>query len=308
MPKKILITGASGFIGANLLKRLLQEPLEIHALVTPHSDLWRIEENLHQICVHKLELEQFDELERLMKEISPSAIFHLAAHGAAFSQQDQHKIFSSNVLGTFNLLKATENIDYDFFAHIGGSSEYGHLEKPMREDTALEPTTFYGVSKACATLIVQQFARCTQKPISLLRLFSVYGPLESPNRFIPTAIRAALTGEPLQLTPPGFVRDFIFVEDVIEALLHVWEKKVSGKIFNIGTGIQTTNEQVVKILEELTEKPIEISETPFPPRMMDKKIWVADTSKTECILGWRARFSLREGLIKSLSAHHQHVY
>ncbi|NGX37921.1 MAG: dTDP-glucose 4,6-dehydratase [Chlamydiae bacterium] len=296
--KPILITGASGFVGANLARKLASAG-EVHALIRPESDLWRLKD-VDDLFLHRVDLTEFDALKAIVKEIAPRGIFHLAAHGASTSHRNRFSILHSNLLGTYHLLEATKEIDYEFFLHMGGSSEYGSPSIPMREDSVLEPTTFYGVTKACCSLLAGQFAQEFCKPISILRVFSVYGYYESSQRLIPKAIKAALQGNSLALTAPGFSRDFIFVEDVVDACLLCWNKKVTGEILNIGTGVQTTNEEVITMIEELTRRRISLAKDTCPPHLSDKPYWVADTAKAKKLLGWEASHTLEQGLTKTI--------
>lgn len=298
----ILITGGNGFVGANLTKKLLEDTgKELHLLVTPQSDLWRIEEDLPRLFLHRVNLEDSDQLQHIVTQVRPETIFHLAAHGASSKHNDQSRILRSNILGTFNLLNATKEIDYSSFVYSGGSSEYGKKETSMKETDFLQPTSFYGASKACATLLAQCMAQLQQKPITLLRFFSVYGPLESSLRLIPTAIEAALKRRPMQLTAPGFSRDFVFVEDVVQACLLCSQQSHPGEIFNIGSGSQKTNEEVIEEIEKLTGKPIQILPDLYPAHAMDKPHWVADISKAKRVLGWEPVHTFQEGLQKMIS-------
>lgn len=294
----ILITGGSGFIGANLVRRLLQDNNNIHLLVRPGSDLWRLKSLLSKVTLHTVDLENFSELERIVNEVNPSHIYHLAASGVITGNPAD--ILMSNVIGTFNLLKATVRIDYESFIHMGGSSEYGDKKNPMSEQDVLEPTTLYGLSKACSSLMAQQFSLEHDKPISILRAFSVYGPYESPHRLIPTVIEAAFSGKALPLTSPGFSRDYVFVEDVVNACLLCMKRQLKREIINIGTGIQTTNEKIVEIIEELTQKKITVNVGAYPKRASDKAVWLADRKKAKNFLGWEPIYDLKHGLQKTL--------
>jgi nucleoside-diphosphate-sugar epimerase len=297
--KRILVTGGSGFVAANLIRKLVEEH-EVHVIVRPDSDLWRLNAILSRLYLHQVDLEHFDQLASIIHCISPSVIFHLAAHGASSLHRDPFKILNSNIIGTFNLLQATKEINYEFFLHMGGSSEYGNKTAPMNERDVLEPNTFYGLTKACSTLFSQQFALEYQKPIAILRAFSVYGYFESALRLIPTAIQAAFQKKPLRLTAPGFSRDFIFVEDVVEACLTCWKKKITKEIINIGTGKQTTNEEVIAAVERLTCTKIDILPEVYPHRPSDKSFWVADIEKSKSLLGLTPYHTLEEGLKKTI--------
>lgn len=298
---RVVVTGGTGFIGANLIRRLLEEPLEVHVILKPHSNLWRLENFLPRLFLHEASLENYELLEKILKEISPSAIFHLAAHGVSSTHQNLRQILNSNLMGTFNLLMASKDIDYESLVYLGGSSEYGNSEQAMTEKDMLKPITFYGATKACSTLLLQQFADAENKPVAILRPFSVYGYYESPLRLIPTAIAAALQGKPLKLTSSAFSRDFVFVEDVVEACLQCWNKKVSKEIINIGTGIQTTSQTIVQLIEKLTEKKIEVHAGAYAPHVIDRPTWFADITKAQEKLGWQPRHTIKSGLQKTIA-------
>jgi nucleoside-diphosphate-sugar epimerase len=129
-----------------------------------------------------------------------------------------------------------------------------------------------------------------------LRPFSVYGPWEGARRFIPTLLRAAMTGEPIPLVK-GPRHDFIFVEDVVDACLCATRvATVAGAVFNIGSGVSTTNEAVVETTRQVTGRPIPIAEAPHPSSPADRAFWCADISAAREHLAWTPRHSLAEGL------------
>lgn len=298
--KRVLVTGGSGFIGANLVRRLLSEEVEVHVIARPESDLWRLQNILPAIHLHRVSLKDLEKLTLTLSDISPHCIFHTAAHGVMPFQKNRGEILASNVIGTYHLLEATREIDYECFVHVGSSTEYGRNEKAMCEKDRVEPVSFFGVTKACGTLLVEQFAREFAKPISIVRLFSVYGPMESPSRLIPTAIRAAFEGTSMQITEPGFVRDFVFVEDVVEACILTWKKRIWQEIINVGTGIQTSNEDVIAAIERIVSRKISISDRAYPHRLTDTTTWKADTTLMKSRLDWQPRHSFEEGLRKTI--------
>ena len=165
----------------------------------------------------------------------------------------------------------------------------------------------HGVTKAAAALLCQQFSARNRVPTVVLRFFTVYGPWQDATRFVPSVVRAALTGGRVRLTRPGVVHDWIYVGDVVDACLRaVTATGVEGEILNIATGTATPNEDVVRLVEVLRGAPIGRDEEAFPERPWDSEWWVADVSKAQRLLKWRAPTSLREGLERTLewfSAH-----
>ena len=297
-----LLTGAAGFIGANLARRLLDLGADVHALVRPGADLWRLADVTAALTIHRADVRDPGSLCVAVQRAAPEVIFHLAAHGAARHDVDTPQLFSANVLGTLHLLEAAAPVPYRRLVHVGGSSEYGPRLQPLRETDRLDPVTPYGASKAAATLAVQQYARTHERSIAILRPFSVYGPWESPSRLIPAATFAAFDGRELPLTPPGYRRDFVYVDDVVEACLLAATLDVpTGEIVNVGTGRQRSNDEVVRIIERVSGCVIRTRPGEYPPRLSDTTHWVADTAKAERVLGWTASHSLESGLQDSVS-------
>jgi nucleoside-diphosphate-sugar epimerase len=292
----IVVTGGAGFIGANLVRRLAALGARVHAVVAPSSPLWRLEDEA-AIVLHRADLTDAPALEGVIRRAAPVLVFHLAARGAARHGLGTATLVHANVIGTVNLLEATSRVPLVRFVHVGGSSEYGPHDGPMREDDRLDPITPYGASKAAATLLCRQTARAHGRPIVILRPFSVYGPWESPSRLVPSAIRAAVDGCELPLTAPGYRRDLVHVDDVVDACLAAAAADLPpGEIVNVGTGQEWTNEDVVSAISTVMGRVIRTRPGEYDARLSDTAHWVADVRKAERLLGWTPRRMLREGL------------
>ena len=296
-----LVTGAAGFVGSCLTRRLIEEGKRVYAFVKPGSDNWRLKDIQNRLDILVGDLTDQVFVFNTVKKISPTVIYHLATHGAYASQDEPQKIFNTNILGTWNLLNALNGIKYKVFINTGSSSEYGFKKVPMKEIDFLEPNSYYAVAKAAQTLLCQHFARAQKKPICTFRLFSVYGFYEEPTRLVPTLIRSCIKGEDLNMVQPNTARDFVFVGDVVDAYLKIDRlSQLSGEIINIGSGIQTGLKDVVKVILELTKAKVKVHWGKMPARSWDTNIWQGDVSKAKKILGWKARTSLREGLRKTI--------
>ncbi len=310
--RKALVTGAAGFIGANLTRELIRYGAEVHALVRSSTRRWRINDLVPQITLHVADLADREALRRVVSYIQPECLFHLAASGGhplAPAEREEH--IKSAVLGTLSLLDALDSLDIIRFVHVGGSLEYGPSERPLNESDRLEPLSFRGVSKAAATLLCRQYARENKRPVVILRPFSVYGPWEAPTRLIPSVIRAALSGRPLLLTQPGYRHDFVYVEDVVEACLRAVSATFeSGEVINVGSGEQWSNEEVVELVQSVTGQRIALRAGEYPARPFDTSHWIADIGKAKRLLGWVPRHPLRSGLEKTVAWFrlHTHLY
>ena len=307
LKKSFLVTGATGFIGANVTRSLIFNNANVHILVRKISDKWRISEILKDVVQHQVDLSDIEKLKNIIPKIKPDFIIHCATYGGHPYQKDIHKIYETNLQGTINLLDALSEVDYRCFINTGSSSEYGVKSKPMVEEDFLEPVNAYGASKASATLFCQFLAKTQKRPIVTLRLFSPYGPYcEQPNRLIAGVIETCLAGKKLELTTGEAVRDFIFIEDVIEMHMKVANSPQSGQVFNIGSGSQYTVKEVVeKIIEHLGAK-IKPIWGAIPTRPFEPKIWKADISKAKKQFNWTPRYSLDDGLSKTIAWHKQY--
>ena len=300
--KRVLVTGGTGFLGSCLVRLLIERGAYVHVLIRARSDRWRLREIEPQLVVHSGDLADFDSLRHVVAVVQPEVIFHTAASGGYPGQGRRESVFANNVLAAHHLLLATRDLACRRIVHTGGSLEYGPKTQPIVENDVLEPLSVYGAAKAAATILLQQAARHEKRPIVIVRAFSIYGCREAPSRFIPTAIRAALLGTRLPLTAPGFVRDFIFVDDVAEACVRAAEADgVQGEIINIGTGVQSSNEEVVAHIEQQVGRPIDVDVGAYPPHLTDTTHWAACVDKAKTLLDWQARYTLAQGLAKTIA-------
>lgn len=293
----VLITGATGFIGSHLTRKLFQEGYKVSIITRKKSKITTLKDILPFIHVYYSDLLHLSKLEKIMKSVKPNYIFHLATYPNYRSTKDIYNLVKTNIIGTLNLLMASLEINYAAFVNTGSSSEYGIKNHPMKETDSLKPISFYAATKASATFLSSVFAKIYNKPIVTFRLFSVYGPHEEEDRFIPTAIKAGVLEVPLFLTKDIVRRDFIFVDDVVDAYFSIINRSIApGEIYNIGTGKQYSNHDIVGTLEKIIGKKIKIAKKTFKNRPWDTKTWVADISRAKNDLGWHPQFSLEKGL------------
>ncbi|MFH1752171.1 MAG: NAD-dependent epimerase/dehydratase family protein [archaeon] len=303
--KKVLVTGSSGFVGANLVRRLLKENFEVHVVLREQSNTWRLNEVMQDLNVVRDDLLNFEKLNSKVNEIKPEVVFHLATFGGHGFQKDFDLIFQSNVVGTFNLAKACLNVGVSRFINTGSSSEYGLKEKPMKETDVLEPNSLYCVSKAFASNLFS-FLSENGLPSTTLRLFSPFGPFDEKTRLVSFVIFSCLENKNLKLFSPNLVRDYVFIDDVIDAYLKALNsEKAIGEIINVGSGKQTLIKELMEKVIELTDSSSIIeSASPVPGAVhgakMESKVWVADVSKARKLLNWQSETSLNDGLKKSI--------
>jgi dolichol-phosphate mannosyltransferase len=296
--RRALLTGAAGFIGACLTRRLLDEGHAVELIVRPGSDRWRLEDLSGSVSVHEADLRDRAAIDAAVDAAAPDWVFHLAAHGAYSWQDDARDILESNALGTLNILQAAVRRGFEAFVNAGSSSEYGFKDHAPAESEAAEPNSAYAVGKTTATLLCSQMAVEHRLRIVTLRLYSVYGPWEDPRRLIPTLVAHGLRGELPPLVDPLTARDFLHVDDACDAFLLAATRSADGTngIYNLGSGIQTSLRELVATARAVFDIAVEPRWGTHAQRAWDASVWVADPAKIARELGWSPRVTVERGL------------
>ena len=304
--KRTIVTGASGFIGANLASRLVREGNETHVFARPGSDPWRLQAVQQDVRFHHVALEDADALRQEVTRVRPDWVFHLAAHGGYSWQTDTHGIVQSNLEGTINMLGACVAVGFEAFVNTGSSSEYGFTDHAPSEEEPAEPNSTYAVTKAAATLFCRHVARSRNVQIATLRLYSVYGPFEESRRLVPTLILRGFGGELPPLVSPDTARDFVYIDDVIDAYLLAASQPAPerGAIYNVGTGVQTTVREAVAVARQVLDIRAEPRWQSMPDRGWDTTVWVADNQKIRSKLAWSPRYSFEQGFRRTVDWFH----
>jgi dolichol-phosphate mannosyltransferase len=298
--KRVIVTGGTGFIGANLTRRLLNEGHEIHLLVRPGYSPRRIQAIREDVHLHEIELQDIESLRGVVRRIRPDWVFHLAASGAYSWQTDLAQMVRTNIVGTINLVEACLQAGFETFINTGSSSEYGFKRTAPTETEWLEPNSHYAVTKASASLFCRYTAQSRNVRLYTLRLYSVYGPYEEPKRLMPTLIRLGLEGKLPPLVNPETARDYVYIDDVADAYLLAATRSIQepGAIYNIGSGVQTFLREVVHVARQELGIVVEPEWGTMPQRIWDTNTWVADIQKSSDELGWRPQFTFRQGFRK----------
>ena len=327
--KKILVTGGAGFIGSNLIIRLLElSCYEVFNLdkISYASDKEAIEifltENIEK--KNKYEFIQADlydknQIKSIIKSIKPNFIFNLAAETHVDRSIDSPRIFlESNVVGTFNLLEATHeywkqlNIDEKLkfkFIHISTDEVFGSLgiKGSFNEFTKYSPTSPYSASKASSDHFVKAWHHTYNLPINVANCSNNFGPWQYPEKLIPLVINKALTNKKIPIYGDGSnIRDWLYVEDHVSALLTIMEKGSNGSSYCIGGDEELTNLQLINkicnILDELV--PNNKSYTSLISFVEDRPghdfRYSIDSSKLRKELGWEPKYSLENALINTI--------
>jgi len=294
----ILVTGASGFVGANLFKMIAREREDVLAIVQREKG-WRLAEVPDEKVI-AVDLNNFAAIKHLVATSEPQTVFHCAAYGAYSFEQDSDLILQTNFLSAVKLVEELRRNRISAFVHAGSSSEYGTNCSGPSEEAKCIPNSPYSVSKVSINSYLEYAGKQSGFPAINLRLYSVYGPLEDTSRLIPTLVKRASEGTLPPLVEPRTSRDFVYIDDVCDAFILAAAKMnpgLYGESLNIGSGTKTTIADLVQVTREI----FEVDEVPeyntMTARQWDLADWYADPSKAADVIGWTASTPLSEGLL-----------
>lgn len=296
----IIVTGASGFIGANLFKTLAQVRSDVFAVVR-HEKGWRLADVGDEQIV-AADLNDPSATKNLVASLKPQTVFNCVAYGAYSFENEPGLIYQTNFLAVANLANLLSQQPFAAFIQAGSSSEYGINCAGPAEDSPCQPNSHYAVSKVSVANHLYYLGKHLGFPCANLRLYSVYGPLEDTSRLIPNLLMQATAGKYPPFVDPRTSRDFVYVGDVCEAFIVAAAKMhpgVYGESFNIGSGGKTT----IADLATATGRLFGIADPPrfgsMEGRTWDLADWYSNSQKAAEMLGWRSRTSLEEGLLKT---------
>lgn len=300
LKKRIFITGVTGFVGANILHRLVSLwASDIHVLIRKSSDLSRIDSIKGKITIYTFSLEDRSETFKYIQKIWPQIVFHIAAAWAAVWRIPLNidSLIQTNSIGSMNLMDASFSAGMcEIFVNTGSSSEYWQKDTLMKEGDSIEPNNLYGISKATASHYAVYLWKQKKFPIVTYRIFAAYWSYEDSKRLIPTLVDAFHNNIAPNLSTPYSVRDFIYIDDIVSAYL---EADVAIKnqwdIINLGTGIQTSIGEIVGILQDITGKKLEPNYGSYQINQFEPKVWCSDNRKMKNIL-WIVPRSLKDWL------------
>ncbi len=293
--RRVLITGANGFIGANLTRQLLSYQADIHIVLRQGGAAWRLDDCVDRLTVHVADVSNFDQILRTVTACRPQTIFHLATERGIADEQRMRYV-QTTVIGAVNLVEVLRRQSNCRLIVAGSSLEYGPCDGPISESNTLTPHTLHGAVKAAASVLFSQAAQEDNLQISQLRLFHVYGPWESGHRFLPTIIRSGLNDQSIGLTAGQSRRDWVYVLDVVDAFLLAAQPEVPIGTFNIGSGLEHSNDEVLGVVESLMGRKIPRSSKLLTARLTDQAHRFANISAAKAALGWSPQYDLATGI------------
>jgi UDP-glucose 4-epimerase len=302
---RVLVTGATGFIGSHLSRRLVNGGAQVHALTSTVSSVYpvRLVDIRDRIRLHGGNLNDFGAMASVVEQVDPQIVFHLGAYthvGKSWERVDE--CIQTNIHGTVNLLQALARTEYDRFIYTSTSEVYGDIEVPFSEDASVRPLSPYSVSKYAGERFCRMLERGRSWPIVVVRPFNAYGPAQSPDRIIPEIIVKGLRGERLAMTDGLQTREFNYVEDLVDGfLLAATVEGVEGEVFNIGGGEEVSMRRIAETVLGLMGNPIIPEFGALPDRPTEIWSMRSDVSKARSRLGLGPARSLKDGLEETIA-------
>jgi len=307
--KSVLVTGYEGFLGSNLTKALISAGIKVVGVDINSRKKNTIFTNADYSAITRInaDVADYEAMCRIISRHKINIIFHLAAEALVGEcNQNPRRAFLSNICGTWNILEAARNSPY-IKAIVAASSDkaYGsHKELPYKENAALQGEHPYDVSKSCADMIAHTYHHTYGLPVAITRCGNIYGPGDfNFSRIVPDAIRCMLLGKTLLIRSDGnFTRDYIYVDDIVNGYILLAEKlqklSLSGEAFNCSNENPVSVLELIKIIYRIARKKENY-------KILNKanyeiKHQFLSAKKAKKILGWKPRYTLDKGLIKTI--------
>jgi dTDP-glucose 4,6-dehydratase len=307
--KRVLVTGAGGFIGSHLVESLLQKSARVRAFVRYNS---RGDPGLLAMLPHE-QLAQLEMIAGDLRDLSAliaaskdiEVILHLGALiSIPYSYLHPAEVVESNILGTLNVLQAGRENGVGRIVHTSSSEVYGTaLHTPIGEDHPLQGQSPYSASKIGADKLVESFYRAFNLPVVTLRPFNTYGPRQSARAVIPTIITQAITHRTVNLGNLNARRDFTYVTDTVEGFLLAGQLPgIEGETFNLGSGSEISVRDLVKEILSILDLQVDVivEAQRLRPEKSEVQRLISDNRLARKRLGWEPQISLPEGLGRTI--------
>lgn len=308
--KKILITGAGGFIGSHLVEALVEKGCQVRAFVHYNSfNRWgwldytdkKIKDSIE---IFAGDIRDTNGVRESIRDID--VVFHLAALiGIPYSYHSPDTYLDTNIRGTLNILQSAREFEVEKVIHTSTSEVYGTAQfVPITEKHPINPQSPYSATKAAADFLVLSFNRSFNLPVTVIRPFNIYGPRQSARAIIPTIITQIISGKKkINIGSTYPTRDLTYVKDTVDGFIKIAESDKSiGEVINIGNNFEISVKDLINLISKIMNAKIEImieEKRVRPIKSEVERLW-ADTKKARELFNWKPRYSLEQGLKKTI--------
>lgn len=292
---RAFVTGASGFIGAAVARRLVAEGVPTAVLLRPTSHPWRLGDSLPHLTVIEGSFHEPAGYEAALADFAPDTVFHLAWHGVGRSRRDDPEQVRINVPGTIDLFLAAVRAGAKSFIAAGSQAEYGPSDRRIDEGHPTRPGTLYGAAKLATLMLLERLAAAHAVRLAWLRVFSVYGPQDDEGTLLGSLVPRLLAGERPAVTSGTQLWDYLHVDDAAAAFLAVARSAAAG-VFNVGAGVAPPLRDSITLVRDLIDPALEIGfgEVPLGPGAVTRL--EPDVCRLKAATGWSPRVLLADGL------------
>jgi UDP-glucose 4-epimerase len=299
---RCFVTGASGFLGAHLVRQLVDEGHEVLALAQSTSDLWRLNEIRNRISLVSASLGTITSAHEQIVQFRPAVAFHLAWTGGNSSRfvNLPEQVFE-NVPGTLDAVRILADAGCQTLIYAGSSVEYGVFQVPVRETDLPRPSNLYGAAKYGTEVLVEGLCRVYGMRFCGVRVFWTYGPMDDQLRMIPSVIGSLLDGKKPRLTEGGQLWDFLYIGDAIRALTLLAETRGATGVFNLGAGKPVSIRHVVELVRNLIDPSIELAFGDIPYGANQIMHLEPDVARLRAATGWSPSVDLADGLQRTVA-------
>ncbi len=294
---RVLVTGATGFLGAHVVLALVREGADVYAIRTSDARVPRL--TLPPVTWLTTDIVDGEGVSVAVRQANPDIAIHLAAYGASSADRDAHRMFEVNVKGSWNLLRALPPALR--FVMTGTCAEYGDVEGSAHEELTCRPKSGYAATKHAAVNLARADARETGRPVVVLRPYGPFGPGDDPLRVLPAAIAGLIDGHDVALGNGTQVRDFSYVDDHVEAIIcaATASELEPGAVFNIGTGQGLTIRAALERVATIVKGPGRLVFGAIQTRPDDLVEMVPDVAAARRDLGFQVRTPFDEGVVRT---------
>lgn len=294
-PRRILVTGAGGFVGANLVRALRRKGAEL--IATVHRDHHRLT-NITDVTIVETDLRDDYSVRSLLFDLRPEVIINAASRGVKPNETDLDELYAANVTGAWHLHIRAAECRCRHFIQLGSYFEYGNADGPVAEDAPSRPMTPYAATKAAATLLLRERADHGTMSTTIMRLFDLWGPMEESHRFVPSLIRACQQGTPFPMSGGEQLKDYSFIGDTASwiAELSLRPERLPWPLINIASGTPRTLRDFALEIAQNLGRPDILHFGALPYRPNEPFATTADTTRLDSLLPLRENTSLREAL------------
>ncbi len=302
---KILITGGAGFIGSEFTRQVVRRgyrPVVVDSL-TYAGDLQRLREVEGEIIFYRVSISNREELEEVFKRERPEVVVHFAAESHVDrSILNPSAFLETNIMGTFNLLELSKDSGVERFINISTDEVYGDLTEEgfFTEESPLKPNSPYSASKASQDMLGRSYWKTYGLQVITVRPSNNYGPWQYPEKLIPVVIFKALNNERIPVYGEGKnIREWLYVSDCAEAILQIMERAKGGDIFNVGSGMERRNIEIVRDILGILNKSEDLIEFVKDRPGHDFR-YAMKSERIKRDIGWQAKTDLQTGLERTV--------